>query len=247
MQAAHTLAHVILGHVLHLRRLRRLWHLEGLLPMILIWALGAIQRQREARADLLELHARHLGARLLVLHTEAAQRDRGIRVGTNTGGHMGRVESGYNDDVVQTLQQNLFGLGATEEVQKQALGSLKLLVRLEGGALEDDEGLGAGDGLPAARVEAGQWLEVSHAILQHVEEPAVEKAPEYNSEWALLGGRAESKQGAVRLGAERLQFRCVLEWMLWMALHEERGQGRPKLVEVAQEDLHVEGALVPAQ
>mmetsp|Transcript_94462 Transcript_94462/g.211766 ORF Transcript_94462/g.211766 Transcript_94462/m.211766 type:complete len:222 (-) Transcript_94462:37-702(-) len=134
---------------------------------------------------------------------------------------------------------------ATEEVQEQAFDPLCPLVRLEGAALEDDQGLRA-RGRLLAGAETPDRPEVLHAELLHVQELRIKEAPKDEAEWALLRAGAEGEEAVVELLTDGLELGDVLEGMLRVLARVERGERRAEEIEVPQESHDVGRGFVAA-
>jgi hypothetical protein len=193
--------------------------LHGLLPHGLLGLLDSAHSKVHAGTHLLDLDSRHLLAAALGGDEVDSEVDDGLVVLAD--GLLG----GDGDHVLQTLDVNLVGALALEEVEEEALG-LGVLVgdgAVKGGSGKDNHGAQADGELAAlelVNLAVALGVEVE---LEHVEGLVAKEADHGQGVRALLGAAAKDHEGGVVLLGEELERGGVLEGVDGVLLGELLG------------------------
>lgn len=234
MYSAELVAHGVSRHVLLGPLLEASGPLHGLLEHGLVGLLDAADAEVHAGAHLLDLDARHLLAGALGGDEVDAEVDGGLVAVAD--GLLGRD----GDHVLETLDVDLVGALAAEEIEEEALGEGVLVGHgaVERGAGKDNHGAQADGELAALELVDLAVRLLVEVELEHVERLVAEHADHGQGVGALLGAAAKDHERGVVLLGEELERRGVLEGVDRVLLGELLGERDAQLVQVGEGILH---------
>jgi hypothetical protein len=213
--------HGVGGDVLFGALLGALGLLHGVLEHVCVGELLAADGEVDAGTHLLDFDARQLLATALGLEQVEAHLDLGVRAGV--GGLLGADA----DQILQTLDIDLLGVLAAEQVDEKTLGKgvFCLVGVFEDGAVEGHERLQANAGLLVLELLQGAESVRVDVELEHVEELVVKGADEGEAVRALLGVQRQGEERGVVLQGEELERGGIVEGVDVVLLGEALDEG----------------------